>query len=234
MTNSSQPGSAPQLSEAHLAHYVDMWKKAVDVQQHFNDIEFRIRGLALSAATLALGAAGVAAKDGTHFGWVSLAAVILGAGLILWYAFYFVDRVWYHPLLKAAVNAGTEMEKEIQKVLPKAGMTAGITAGSPYRPSWIIRRLGNTDPAGQMHSDDKLEVFYRLGAIPLAVAAVILEVSIFWTPNGPHADKQPVTVNVTVPATPRASPGVPSVMPSASTPTPRLNPSETATVSTSP
>ena len=45
--------------------YLDMWKQTVTVQQHFNDIEWRIRGLALTVLTFALGAAGVASKDST-------------------------------------------------------------------------------------------------------------------------------------------------------------------------
>lgn len=119
-----------------VAFYIDLWKKTVDVQQHFNDIEWRIRGLALTAATFALGAAGVAAKDGTRVGAFSLGSVIIVLGLILWYAFYFVDRVWYHPMLKAAVDQGARWEREFQRHLPlgglagESGMTDAISAGS--------------------------------------------------------------------------------------------------------
>ncbi|GAA1770930.1 hypothetical protein [Nostocoides vanveenii] len=56
-------------------------------------------------------------------------------GLLLWYAFYFVDRVWYHPLLKASVAHGTKIEDEIKRSLPEAGMTAAITAGSSHQTS---------------------------------------------------------------------------------------------------
>ena len=50
-----------------VGHYIEIWKQTVTVQQHFNDIEWRIRGLALTAATFALGAAAIAAKDGNSF-----------------------------------------------------------------------------------------------------------------------------------------------------------------------
>lgn len=161
--------------DQEVGHYIDMWKQSVEVQMHFNDIEWRIRGLALTVATFALGAAGVAAKDGTRVGWFSLGALVIGIGLLLWYAFYFVDRAWYHPLLKASVAAGTQFEEEITKVLPAAGMTASITAGSVYKPKRTVRILSRRK---EMHSDDKLVWFYTIGAIALALAAIALQVGV--------------------------------------------------------
>ncbi|MGL5823807.1 MAG: hypothetical protein ACRCYU_03050 [Nocardioides sp.] len=177
------------------AHYIEMWKKTVDVQQHFNDIEWRIRGLALTVATFALGAAGVAAKDGTAFGPISLGTVVLVIGLILWYAFYFVDRVWYHPLLKAAVKQGTLIEDEIRKVLPSAGMTAAITAGSPQEMGRLTARLSRRD---RMHSDDKLAWFYKVGALALGIAAVALQVGTLLH-IGLGREQEPIRVRIDQP-----------------------------------
>lgn len=128
-----------------VGHYVTMWKTSIEVQQHFNGIEWRIRGLALTVATFALGAAGVAAKDKSTLGPISLGSAVLILGLILWYAFYFVDRLWYHPLLKAAVAEGTQLENAISQYLPEAHLTAGITQRSPQpvgRLASIFRRAG--------------------------------------------------------------------------------------------
>ncbi len=165
----------PLTPDQEVGHYIDMWKQSVEVQMHFNDIEWRIRGLALTVATFALGAAGVAAKDGTRVGWFSLGALVIVIGLLLWYAFYFVDRAWYHPLLKASVAHGTQFEKEIKKVLPAAGMTASITAGSIYKPNRTVRILSRRK---EMHSDDKLVWFYTVGAIALALAAIALQAGV--------------------------------------------------------
>ena len=44
--------------DQQVGHYIDIWKQTVAVQMHFNDIEWRIRGLALTVATFAIGAAG--------------------------------------------------------------------------------------------------------------------------------------------------------------------------------
>lgn len=46
--------SHPLSDDAQCSKYIDLWKQTVEVQQHFNDLEWRIRGLALTAATLGL------------------------------------------------------------------------------------------------------------------------------------------------------------------------------------
>lgn len=179
--------------DQRVGHYIAMWERAVEVQQHFNDIEWRIRGLALTVATFALGAAGLAVKDRTEVGPLSLGAIITLVGLLLWYAFYFVDRAWYHPLLKAAVASGTRMEDEIRKSLPEAGMTRAITDGSPYEPSKFVRVLSRTK--GSMHSDDKLAWFYSVGAAALLLVTVTLQLAaIFTEPNATEDDPQQVVV----------------------------------------
>jgi hypothetical protein len=188
----------PLTPDQEVGHYIDMWKQSVEVQMHFNDIEWRIRGLALTVATFALGAAGVAAKDGTRVGWFSLGALVIGIGLLLWYAFYFVDRAWYHPLLKASVAHGTQFEEEIKKVLPAAGMTASITAGSIYKPKGTVRILSRRK---EMHSDDKLVWFYTVGAIALALAAIALQAGVLMGSAAHRSSDTPLTP--TASSTPR-------------------------------
>ena len=195
----ASPGAQDRMTlDQEVGHYIDMWKQSVEVQMHFNDIEWRIRGLALTVATFALGAAGVAAKDGTRVGWFSLGALVIGIGLLLWYAFYFVDRAWYHPLLKASVAHGTQFEEEIKKVLPAAGMTASITAGSIYRPKRTIRILSRRS---EMHSDDKLVWFYTVGAIALALAAIALQAGVLLGSAARSSSETPPTP--TASSTPR-------------------------------
>ena len=165
VTNSPEEPDVAGLDltvDQRTSHYVDMWKQSVETQQHFNNIEWQIRGLALTVATFALGASGWVAKDGNTIGPISLGAVAALAGLVLWYAFYFVDRYWYHPLLKAAVEHGSIIEDEIKRDLPQAGMTRTITARSAYKPRGLVRWLSGTKKGHEMHSDDKLAWFYKI------------------------------------------------------------------------
>lgn len=178
-----------------LGHYISLWKTSVEVQQHFNDIEWRIRGLALTVATFALGAAGVAAKDGSTLGPISLGSAVLVLGLILWYAFYFVDRIWYHPLLKAAVAEGTQLEQAIGRYLPGAHMTEGITERSPQSVGPVVAFLAGpigterVNGVAVMHSDHKLRWFYRVGAFTFIIGAIALQIGVWITG---HPDGQPI------------------------------------------
>jgi hypothetical protein len=205
------PRTELSLNE-QVGHYIEMWKKAVEVQQHFNDIEWRIRGLALTVATFALGAAGVAAKDGTKVGWLSLGSLVTLIGLLLWYAFYFVDRSWYHPLLKAAVAHGTIIEDEIKKSLPQAGMTATITARSPQQMGKISRTVSRKET---MHSDDKLAWFYQIGASAFVVAAVALQIGVLIGTGGPMSQRIEVLLDQPTPVN-----GRPGPLPTGSSPLP--------------
>lgn len=191
----TSPSPASLSPNEALGHYVSLWKTSVEVQQHFNDIEWRIRGLALTVATFALGAAGVAAKDGSALGPISLGSAVLVLGLILWYAFYFVDRVWYHPLLKAAVAEGTQFEQAIGRYLPGTHMTAGITERSPQAVGPLVAFLaGRTgtdrvDGLAVMHSDHKLRWFYRVGASTFILGAIALQIGVMISG---HPDGQPL------------------------------------------
>jgi hypothetical protein len=160
--------------EEALKSYVEMWKQTIAVQQHFNDIEWRIRQLALTALTAALGAAAVAAKDRTAvslFGYrFQLSSTLLVFGLVLWLAFYFVDQVWYHRLLMGAVQHGEALEDAIRVYLPEAGLTKAISKASPY-----TIRLGKKSV--EIHSKLKLRLFYLIGAGALILGVVALQFS---------------------------------------------------------
>src|SRR5436309_4916972 len=87
-------------SSACTADILELWKKTVDVQQHFNTIGMQIRNYALTLVAAGLGAAGFALKEGFHLRLpLTHSDVQLGACLVLviavvWVAFFFMDYVW--------------------------------------------------------------------------------------------------------------------------------------------
>lgn len=166
-----------------VKHYIELWKQTVSVQQHFNDIEWRIRGLALTAATFSIGAAAVATKEGQS----PVAVLVLLIGLLLWYAFYFVDRYWYHPLLKASVDQGHKIEDQlVSHGLLNADLAKQISVGSPIDRPRLIKALSLPSNRGKkMHSVDKLVWFYRVGSIALFTSAVTLGLSLWLIPSKP-------------------------------------------------
>jgi hypothetical protein len=149
---------------------VEIWKKTVDVQQHFNDIEMRIRNYALTLLVAVLGAAALAVREGTvlTLGGIetSLAVWILVAGLITWCAFGLMDGLWYHRLLVGSVKHGIALEQELKGKVPNIGLTKAIGDNSPF--SFMGRKV---------HSSAKLAGFYSIVAVLLVVLAVVIQVA---------------------------------------------------------
>ena len=163
-----------------VGFYIELWKQTVDVQKHFNDIELRIRGLALTVLTFVLGGASLAIRDnatvimfGGHF---QLGSLILFLGIVLWLTFYFVDQVWYHRLLIGAVVHGEALEDEIKRALPAAGLTKAITKNSPY--TIRVRFFRKTLWSAEIHSTMKIRIFYFTVAAILVVSGILLQLAL--------------------------------------------------------
>lgn len=152
-----------------LKNIIDIWKKTVDVQQHFNDIELRIRNYALTLFTAIVAGIGLLEKDKIKFqfwGAVIPASAILSlVGLLVLAAFLYMDKYWYHKLLLGAVYHAGDIEKKYADQLPELALGTRIKAASPH---YFIRKKW------QIHSDDKYWIFYGLLAFPLVLLSVVL------------------------------------------------------------
>lgn len=140
MTRSQKPSTA-----AIAADHVELWKKVVDVQMHFNDLQLRVRTLAftVTAAFLALG--GYALKDagpvsifGAH---IPLAAIVIFSAVIPVFAFYFMERWWYHPLLAGAVLEGADLERALRAEGVSIDLGGNISRASGLHNWWIGQKL---------------------------------------------------------------------------------------------
>jgi phosphoglycolate phosphatase-like HAD superfamily hydrolase len=153
------------LDNERISRSLEAWKVTVTVQQHFNDIEMRVRNFALTLLVAIIGASALAIENGsavTIFGFkTSLAVWLLVGGVISWMAFYFVDQIWYHRLLVGAVRQGVELETLLKQDVPGIGLTSAIGKASP------AKVLGLT-----LHSKDKMKVFYFGIALMLVAFAV--------------------------------------------------------------
>lgn len=158
---------------ADLTVLVEIWKKTVDVQQHFNTIEMQIRSLAVTVLT---GTIAVAAATASKYSMDSSvgsdqtlglylwrvhftpADVMVVGGLLAWGSFYCMDRWWYHRLLKAAVERGEALEKSLAEIdgVGMAGLTSHISSKSPIRFKGI-----------SIHSQHKIDIFYSVVAAAL-------------------------------------------------------------------
>ena len=151
---------------------IELWKKTVDAQQHFNDIELRIRNIAITIIGIVLGIAAVAFREGQFL----VSFLILAVGFVLWVAFFSMDFLWYHRLLKGAVAYGVQLEDVIGRrledrgisELSEAGLAKSIGAKSPIIVPdrwWLGLCRGRS-----IGSEYKMMIFYGLISICLVLA----------------------------------------------------------------
>jgi hypothetical protein len=160
------PPSAPPLG----AGQIEIWKKIVDVQQHFNDLELRIRNFALIVTGAFLGLGGYAIKDAgivKLFGLnVSIAGLVVVSAIFPLAAFYFMDRLWYHRLLDGSVYAGIEAETALKDLGYKVDLGSKIKEHSPFK-LWLTKKK-------MIRSATKMDLFYAILAGSLLLVAGFL------------------------------------------------------------
>lgn len=124
--------SNAQAIEAKL----DIWKKTIDVQMHFNELEMKIRNFAILLISAFIGGAGLALKEGMTISSldISLASALLYSAAFLTIVFYLADRFWYHPLLLGSVTHGINVEKSLaESGFPEASLTLEVGNASAIK-----------------------------------------------------------------------------------------------------
>ncbi|MBX9721753.1 MAG: HAD hydrolase-like protein [Candidatus Obscuribacterales bacterium] len=161
-------------AEQETKNAIEIWKKCVDVHQHFNDLEMRIRNFALTVVGALIAAVSFTYQQGlqTHIFGAAIPAGLglVGAAFFAWLGFFFMDRYWYHVLLKGAVMHSAKIEKRYAASIPEIGLGMTISEAS-----------GNVKIFGmKMNSDRRLEVFYSVGAAMIGTVFFFL---LFAQPN---------------------------------------------------
>jgi len=152
---------------------LECWKKTIDVQMHFNDLELKIRNFALTAFTVILGGIGYLEKTGGSFTvkafWIipdimiPYSSVFALFGILIILPFFYMDRFWYHRLLLGAVYHGSSIEKKWGQKIPEIKLTTRIGKESPHGLFFLKK---------QIHSNQKFYIFY------VGLLAVLFFVSI--------------------------------------------------------
>lgn len=145
---------------------IEIWKTIIEVQKHFNELEMRIRNVAVTVLAAFLAAAGFTMKENIHVTlWidrVSLTSLVLLGAALCWLAFYGMDRFWYHRLLIGSVKQGLVAEAALANTYPEIGLTKAIGDESPIK-------IGRW----HVHSSRKIDIFYWLIALLLLAGAAI-------------------------------------------------------------
>lgn len=144
-------------SEQKVSHVIKAWAKGIEVQQHFNEIEMKIRNYVITLVIAVLGAASLAVKEGLPDLAVWIARFGCGGVVLFW----MMDALWYHRLLIGAVNHTRWIEKRFGKHFPELGLSEAIGKASPIN----LRIL-------KIRSTHKLWAFYALMFLLLLGAAL--------------------------------------------------------------
>jgi hypothetical protein len=152
---------------------IEIWKAVVGVQQHFNEIEMKVRGLFITIVVTIAAAQGflIEKKLSVSLGRFTIlyANVMPWLGILATYLFYFVDRHWYHRLLMGSILHGGSIERKYATEIPELGLGAKITEQSPVElKSWLARKVADIVVSDErwvkhkrLHSDAKIEFFYK-------------------------------------------------------------------------
>jgi hypothetical protein len=131
---------------------LEAWKQTIDTQMRFNDIAMKIRAFALTLVAAVLTAEALVSDPQGYY-------AVLGL-LVVWIAFYLMDRWWYHYLLLGAVLHGSALEdraRELGLALPGGRSLLGLT----QRISALNREaLG-------LNAKYKLDIYYGLVLLAL-------------------------------------------------------------------
>lgn len=161
-------GKQARIPAHQIPHIIEIWKKTVAVQQHFNDLEMRIRNYAITVLGVLLGAAGFAIKEKVFVkvldADINIAVFIILVAIIIWFSFWFMDQHWYHRLLYGSVRHGMKIENALRRELPEIALTDSIGKESPLI---ICNR--------EIHSRHKMYGFYFIiGSILLTFLMLLL------------------------------------------------------------
>jgi hypothetical protein len=164
---------------------VEIWKVIIEVQQHFNDISMRIRSMFITILLGLLASIGFLLDKRLNlqvcFVNIQFATLMPVFGMFGAYLFYFIDRYWYHRLLIGAVKHAIVIEGKYKDEIPELALTDAIGRESPYEPRgparWFAKLFVNDERyrnTGKLHSDGKIEFFYKSVMLALLVITIVL------------------------------------------------------------
>ncbi|MDG0805720.1 HAD family hydrolase [Pectobacterium brasiliense] len=129
---SSKPPAEKGAPLEKLKLEVEIWKTAIDVQKHFNDMSMRVKHYAILMLTAFLGAIGFIYKNQGQMAItidghaINLTGILGVVAILVWNLIFFMDYIWYHPMLKGSVMSALSIEERLRFDLPTLNLTKTI------------------------------------------------------------------------------------------------------------
>ncbi|MEX1153105.1 hypothetical protein [Parvibaculum sp.] len=175
--------------------YIEIWKKAVDTQMHFNEMSVKSRQLGLTFVAAALGVAVVALSRDEDFSLTLFicsvpisfhVAVLLNvAAFLALLAVRELDLNVYHRMLRGAVTFGEDFEQNyLKKIFDlEKGMTQAISHYSRNTDASVDKNGERYEykPGTETSAEQKIRRFYTTTLTFLIISALIFFVSTNWT-----------------------------------------------------
>lgn len=173
------------MEEQQRTQIIEIWKTIVEVQRHFNDIAMRIRSMFITILLALFAAIGFLLDKKPSFEIsdynIQFATILPLFGIFGAWLFYFIDRYWYHRLLVGSVKHALEIEKKYKSEIPELSLSDAIGKESPYKLRGIVRLVANLlvshnkySETGKLHSDGKIELFYKSVVLALFLTMIML------------------------------------------------------------
>lgn len=173
--------------EADKDRYIEIWKKTVETQMHFNEMSGKSRQLGLTFVAASLGVAVVMLARGDDFAialgtWkVHVGVLLILAGLLALRGVRDLDLNVYHRMLRGAVTFGEDFERVYLKSIfdLEKGMTQAISHFSRFDDAKIESDQSRYKYLGEkkVTAEDKIRRFYSFCTWFLAIAAICLFLS---------------------------------------------------------
>lgn len=171
--------------------YVEIWKKTVETQMHFNEMSVKSRQLGLAFVTAALGVAVVLLSKGDDFALMfpseenaffvmHISALLILGSLMALKAVKTLDLNVYHKMLRGAVTFGEDFEEHYMKRIfsLEKGMTQAITHFSRIKNASVRteKETNKYEYRGRKKftAEEKIEGFYKAASISLWGAFIAL------------------------------------------------------------
>ncbi|MEN4847859.1 HAD-IA family hydrolase [Pantoea agglomerans] len=149
---------------------VEIWKTTIDVQKHFNDMSMRVKHYAILMLTAFIGAVGFIYKNQGQMAMVidghaiNLTGILGIFAIVVWNLIFFMDYVWYHPMLKGSVMSALNIEDRLRFDLPTLNLTK--TIGQYSHNGTLFNKPFN--------SNRKSKYFYNGGTLILSILTLCL------------------------------------------------------------
>lgn len=179
----------------HVAFLIDIWKKTVDVQMHFNQLSLQVRNFLITLFSSILAAFFLFVKDGKS---ADLIGFIFTAFLVL-VAMFIMDYLWYHRFLISAVRHAGKIENELKALMPNIDLGETIRQQSAVSldiygwPGKFIKWLTGYSAIG---SRGRLRIYYLL--LLLSLLFPILSTNMIFKPQKEKL-KADLTLNLKLP-----------------------------------